>query len=236
MADANPGSASLIAHRGYADRFPENTLTAFRGAVAAGADGIELDVRQCATGESVVIHDGTVDRVTDDEGRVADRSLSTLQALEVLESGESIPTLAAVFDELRTEVTLHVELKASGPIPEVVALAADRPHDVVVSSFDPDHLEPVRDLDGPPTALLFANNPDRNLTLATDLGCASVHPHASLCLGTDLIDRAHAADLRVNAWTLGPPGADGEWVVTDPNAPDRIREEGIDGLIADAPV
>lgn len=236
MADANPGSAMLIAHRGYAERFPENTLTAFRGAVAAGADGIELDVRQCATGESVVIHDGTVDRVTDGEGRVAERSLSTLQGLEVLESGESIPTLVAVFDELQTEVTLHVELKASGPIPEVVALAADHPHDVVVSSFDTDHLERVRDLDGPPTALLFANNPDRNLSLASERGCAFVHPHASLCLGTDLIDRAHVADLRVNAWTFGPPGADGEWVVTDSHVPDLLRDRGIDGLIADAPV
>jgi glycerophosphoryl diester phosphodiesterase len=229
-------TASLIAHRGFAARFPENTLAAFRGAVEAGADGIEFDVRQCSTGESVVLHDATVDRVTDGEGRVADLPLPALRSFVVLGSDESIPTLPDVFDVVPSDVTLHVELKEAGPISEVVALADDRPHDVVVSSFDPDHLARVRDLDGPPTALLFADDPDRNLLLATDPGPSSVHPHASLCLGTDLIERAHEAGLRVNAWTLGPPGSDGTWTVTDPDAPNRLRERGIDGLIADAPV
>ena len=236
MTGANSDSVAVIAHRGFAARFPENTLAAFRGAVSLGADGIEFDVRRCATGESVVIHDATVDRVTGGEGHVADRSLSELHALNVLGSGESIPTLAAVFDAVPSDVTLHVELKESGPIPEVVTMADERPHDVVVSSFDPDHLARVRDLDGPPTALLFADDPDRHLALATDLGCAFVHPHVSLCLDTDLIRRAHDAGLGVNAWTLGSPGSDGNWVVTDPEVPGRLRERGIDGLIADAPV
>jgi len=236
VVDARPSDAALIAHRGFAARFPENTIAAFRGAVRAGADGVELDVRECATGETVVVHDATVDRVTDGAGRVGELPLSALADLEVLGSGESIPTLPAVFDAVPPDVTLHVELKAAGPISEVVALADDRPHDVVVSSFDPDHLARVRDLDGPPIALLFAETPDRNLPLATDLGCSSVHPHASLCLGTDLIERAHEAGLRVNAWTLGPPGSDGPWTVTEPDAPTRLRNRGIDGLIADAPV
>lgn len=238
MTGANPDSVALIAHRGFGARFPENALAAFRGAVSLGADGIEADVRQCSTGESVVIHDATVDRVTDGEGRVSDLPLSELRSLDVLGSGESIPTLQDVFDAVPADATLHVELKESGPIPAVVALADERPHDVIVSSFDPDHLARVRDLDGPPTALLFADDPDGHLALATDLDCAFVHPHASLCLGpeTDPVDRAHDAGLRVNAWTLGPPGADGEWVVTDPAAPDRLRVLGVDGLIADAPV
>lgn len=239
MADANPGSVATIAHRGFAARFPENALAAFRGAVSLGANGIEFDVRRCATGESVVIHDATVDRVTDGEGRVSDLSLSELRSLDVLGSDEPIPTLADAFDAVPPDVILHVELKEAEPIPEVAALADEYPHEVVVSSFDPDHIARVREQggeqDGPPTALLFANDPDRHLALATDLGCTYVHPHASLCLGTDLIGRAHGAGLRVNAWTLGPPGSDGEWIVTDPEAPGRLRERGVDGLIADAP-
>ncbi|MEF8757224.1 MAG: glycerophosphodiester phosphodiesterase [Halobacteriales archaeon] len=236
MVDARFSDTAVIAHRGFAARFPENTLAAFRGAGRIGADGVELDVRQCGTGEAVVIHDATVDRVTDGTGRVGDLPLSALTGLDVLGSGETIPTLPAAVDAVPADVTLHVELKDPGPIPAVVALADDRPQDVVVSSFDPDHLDRVRDLDGPPTAFLFAENPDRNRSLATDLGCSFVHPHASLCLGTDLIERAHEADLGVNAWTLGPPGSDGTWVVTDPDAPTRLRERGVDGLIADAPV
>lgn len=236
MAETPPDATALIAHRGFAARFPENTLASFRGAVSLGADGIELDARQCATGECVVIHDATVARVTDGEGRVADRSLAELRSFEVLESGESIPTLAEAFDAIPPAVTLHVELKEADPIPRVVDLADEHPHEVVVSSFDPDHLSRVTELDGPPTALLFATDPDRNLPLAADLGCAYVHPHASLCLGTDLIERAHEAGLGVNAWTLGPPDGDGLWTVTDPDVPDRLRKREIDGLIADAPV
>lgn len=240
MADVNPDSVAVIAHRGFAARFPENTLAAFRGAVSLGADGIEFDVRRCATGESVVVHDATVDRVTDGEGRVADLPLSELRVLDVLDSGASIPTLAAVFDAVPLDVTLHVELKESGPIPEVAALADESPHDVVVSSFDPDRLVDLREQrgeqDGPSTALLFADAPDHHLALATDFGCAFVHPHVSLCLDTDLIRRAHDAGLGVNAWTLGSPGSGGNWVVTDPEVPGRLRERGIDGLIADGPV
>lgn len=236
MIDARSPDPTLIAHRGFAARFPENTLAAFRGAVSLGADAIELDVRRCGSGEPVVIHDATVDRVTDGEGPVAELPLSTLREFDVLESGASISTLASVFEAVPPEVTLHVELKDAAPIPAVAALADRHAHDVVVSSFDPDHLARVRDLDGPPTALLFAADPDDHLQAALDLDCSFVHPHASLCLGTNLIGRAHDADLRVNVWTLGPPGTEDEWVVTDSDVPDRLRERGVDGLIADAPV
>lgn len=236
MVENGSGPTALIAHRGFAARFPENTLEAVRGAVALGVDGVEVDVRQCATGESVVIHDTTVERVTDGEGRVAERPLSTLRDLEVLDSDETIPTLREVFDVAPPDVTLHVELKAAGPIPEVLALADDCPNDVVVSSFDPDYLARVAERDGPPSALLFVDDPAGNLALASDLGCAFVHPHASLCLDDDLIEAAHDAGLGVNAWTLGPPETDGESVVIDPEMPDRLPERGVDGLIADAPL
>ena len=65
----------LIAHRGFAAVHPENTVRAVRAA-ARVADAVEVDVRRCATGELVVIHDATVDRVTDGTGPVADHSLA----------------------------------------------------------------------------------------------------------------------------------------------------------------
>jgi glycerophosphoryl diester phosphodiesterase len=243
MSDSTIDSPTLIAHRGFAARFPENTLEAFQRAVAAGADGVECDVRQCATGEAVVIHDADVDRVTDGRGRVADLSLSELRDLDVLGSGEPIPTLPEVFETVPPGVTLHVELKERDPIPAVVAAADDDPHDVVVSAFDRDALDRVRTLDGPPTALLFAADADSNLERAADLDCAYVHPHVSLCLESDLVDRAHAAGFGVNVWTLGPPanevggpGSETGWVVSDPDAIERLRAQGVDGLIADAPL
>jgi len=85
----------LIAHRGFADRYPENTLRAVREA-SRFADEVEVDVRRCDSGELVVVHDCTVDRVTDEEGAVAHHSLAELRALDVLGTGEGVPTLAEV--------------------------------------------------------------------------------------------------------------------------------------------
>ena len=54
----------VIAHRGYCGKYPENTMLAFKKAVEAGCDEIELDVQLTKDGKVVVIHDETIDRVT----------------------------------------------------------------------------------------------------------------------------------------------------------------------------
>ena len=53
----------LLAHRGASADAPENTLTAFAEAARQGADGVELDVMLCASGELVVCHDEKLDRL-----------------------------------------------------------------------------------------------------------------------------------------------------------------------------
>ena len=60
VASAAP---KLIAHRGASHAAPENTLAAFAAAMDAGADGVELDVRATRTGEVVVFHDPTLERL-----------------------------------------------------------------------------------------------------------------------------------------------------------------------------
>jgi glycerophosphoryl diester phosphodiesterase len=61
---------TIFAHRGASAYAPENTLAAFELAVRQGADAIELDVKLCADGYVVVIHDQTVERTTSSKGRV----------------------------------------------------------------------------------------------------------------------------------------------------------------------
>ena len=60
----------VVAHRGASAAYPENTLRAFQGAVEAGADVIETDVRLTADGVAVVLHDADVSRCTDGSGLV----------------------------------------------------------------------------------------------------------------------------------------------------------------------
>ena len=59
-----------IGHRGAMGYAPENTLESFAKALELGADGIELDVHLCKSGEVVVIHDKRVNRTTNGKGQV----------------------------------------------------------------------------------------------------------------------------------------------------------------------
>lgn len=226
-------SAAVIAHRGFAAEYPENTLTAFRAA-ARRADAIELDVRRCASGEPVVLHDATLDRVTDGAGRVAGRDLAALRELSVLDTGEPPPTLSAVLEAVPEDVGLHVECKTPGVVPAAERLLSGTAHDVVLSSFLPAALARARTL---PTALLVARFPDRAVERASELGCAALHPHARMALETPVVSRAQGAGLAVNAWTLAPDcgTAASAGAVTAPEAPRRLRSRGVDGLIADCP-
>lgn len=74
--------SKIFAHRGYSGKYPENTMLAFRKAVEAGADGIELDVQLTSDGEVVIIHDELVDRTTNGKGRVNNHTLKELQQLD----------------------------------------------------------------------------------------------------------------------------------------------------------
>ena len=71
-----------IAHQGGEDEFPSNTMYAFRRAVAAGADMLELDIGVTKDGQVVVMHDTTVDGKTNGSGTVASFTLRRLKRLD----------------------------------------------------------------------------------------------------------------------------------------------------------
>ena len=92
-----------VAHRGFSSHYPENTMLAFEHAVAAGCDGIELDVQLSKDGQVVIIHDEMVDRTTDGTGLVRDYTLEELQKFNAAAKFASpcqpqhIPTLREYF-------------------------------------------------------------------------------------------------------------------------------------------
>ena len=97
------------AHRGAMAYQPENTLAAFETAIRQGAYRIEFDIRRTRDGHLVVIHDETVDRTTDGQGRVADLTLSELKRLR--SGNEEIPTLDEAISCMRNRARLLVEFK-----------------------------------------------------------------------------------------------------------------------------
>lgn len=119
-------SPLIIGHRGASALAPENTLAAFRRALADGAAGVELDVRLARDGVPVVIHDATLRRTGLQEGVVAEMTSAELSRTDVgswfnhnhplLARAEylrqSIPTLAQVFDLFKKNAgVIYVEMK-----------------------------------------------------------------------------------------------------------------------------
>ncbi len=102
------------AHRGlHQPGVPENSLTAFRDAIAAGM-GIECDVQRSSDGQAMVFHDFELDRLTAESGPVIQRSADELGRIELSGSGDRIPTLKRMLDEVAGRVPVLIEIKSKG--------------------------------------------------------------------------------------------------------------------------
>lgn len=230
----------VIAHRGAGGSAPENTVAAFAAARGAGADGIELDVMRCASGEIVVIHDATVDRTTNGSGAV---SAMPLQALRELDAGawfapefagERVPLLAGVLDAFGTSLRINIEIKGralrgDGIEEEIAAMVRARglQEKVLVSSFN---LAALRRMQaaapGLQRGLLFSSWAAVPLAWAWArcwAGAHALHPSAA-GLDAAWVGRARKRGYRVNVWT-----------VNDPEVMRRVVAAGVDGVITDHP-
>jgi glycerophosphoryl diester phosphodiesterase len=109
----------IAAHRGWLNKYPENTMEAFIAAEELGVDQIETDVRITKDGHLVLIHDAKVDRTTNGTGLVCEKTLAELQALDAGSyrgpefAGCRIPTFMEFMDHLvkNPTITLGLELK-----------------------------------------------------------------------------------------------------------------------------
>ena len=192
----------LIAHRGFAATNPENTIAAVQSA-ARRADAVEFDVRRCGSGELVVIHDDTVDRVTDGTGPVVEHSLEELRSLSVLGTDDGVPTLEEVLAAVPEETEINLEMKDHGIAADVLAALEGVANRVVTTSFLADELRAIRELDpDQPTGLLASRHLEHPVTTAVELDCDVIGANYWRCLFTPLPDRANAVDLEIHAWSI----------------------------------
>jgi len=226
----------IIGHRGASAHAPENSLQAFARAATDGADGVELDVLRCASGEVVVFHDDDLARLGGRPDRVARLSLADLRALR-LTSGAAIPTLAEALEACGPAMLINVELKASGvPWSELRALVAavaavtDLPglrERILISSFHPYAVWAwQRRVPRIPAGLLFEAEGPVHLRRAWALPCLrpfSAHPQDVLCDAASL-RRWHARGYRVAVWTVDAP-----------SELRRLAAAGADALITNDP-
>jgi glycerophosphoryl diester phosphodiesterase len=242
------GPTTLVAaHRGGAALWPENSLLAFRQALALGVDAIEFDLHMTADGEIVVLHDPTLDRTSTGRGPVRDLKLADLAAVRLKArdgavTDERIPTLAEALElaapvpvELMPEIKVDANRQRYDGIEEK-ALALVRARGLLarttLQAFQADTIRRLRALE--PTArtmLLVARGdverdrarPAEAVRRARDLGATDLGMNHRL-IDADVMSAARAGGIRLSAWT-----------VNEERDIRRMVDLGVDVVMSDRP-
>lgn len=122
MADKPPlmGVRQIVAHRGSSSDRPECTLASIRRAIEAGATAVEVDVRRTKDGQLVILHDATLDRTTNGNGPLSEKTLAEVRELDAGSwfdskyAGERVPTLSEVMKTCRADIDVLLDLKEQG--------------------------------------------------------------------------------------------------------------------------
>ena len=225
-----------IAHRGASGHAPENTLAAFKRAVALGATFIETDLQLSRDSHFVAMHDATVNRTTNGQGKVHDLTLTQLRRLDAGSwfgsefSGERIPTLEDILEfSKKNDIVFYLELKPGGSWGGEHALvgalreSGEIPRSVIIS-FDADILARLRRIEPTlMTGLLYDGQIEEPLEKALAVGARQLAVRGDLVTPT-LLKYARKRDLQVVCWTV--------------NHPAHIRmlmAAGVDGIMSDYP-
>jgi glycerophosphoryl diester phosphodiesterase len=243
----------VLGHRGARTVAPENTVEAFRAALAEGADGVELDVRRSADGELVCLHDADLERTTDATGPACARSLVELKALDAgarFEAGDElpfrgcgvrIPTLAEALDAVPPPKLVDIEVKLRGHgtgsparlSAEVGAFLADRPDldRIMVSSLSRRLATLLASTLDPPVKVALVTHSVIPLGMAARMaetaGCECLFAQAAAYFtpgARSAAERALEAGITLGAWT-----------VEEPAVVRRLEGLGVTVLISDQP-
>jgi glycerophosphoryl diester phosphodiesterase len=228
----------VIAHRGASGHAPENTLAAFRRALAMGAPAIELDVHQTLDHELVVAHDDDLKRCARDRRRLKSVHWDDISGLDVGSwfdkkfASERLPRLEDVFDLLPPSIELHIELKRGSSVyPGIEERVVDLIHKrsaaarTVVSSFDHAALYSVRSLDekirlGYLLGLTTLKTALREMQ-DIDAECLNLSVRQTLAR---TVKAAHDRGRKILVYT-----------VNTPVERDRLAKLGVDGIFSNYP-
>ncbi|HXM95990.1 MAG TPA: glycerophosphodiester phosphodiesterase family protein [Candidatus Dormibacteraeota bacterium] len=226
----------VIAHRGASGHAPENTMAAFRKALALGAAFIETDLQLSRDARLVAMHDATVNRTTNGQGPVHDLTLTELRRLDAGSwfgsefADERIPTLEEILQFAKKhDVVFYLELKPGGSWGgEHALIGALRESGEIartlVISFSPEILAAVRRIEPTlMTGLLFEGTIEKPLEKVLEVGARQLAVRSDL-VTPSLLQEARKKDVQVVCWTV--------------NHPAHMRllmEAGVDGIMSDYP-
>lgn len=233
----------IWAHRGASGYAPENTLQAFELAQNMGANGIELDVQMTQDGQLVVIHDETIDRVSDGSGYVKDMTLSQLRQFNYNktrpEYGHAqIPLLEEVLTLMKTsDMVINIELKTGiffykGIEKRVLELVKrmELNERIWYSSFNHGTLCRLKSEEPEAkTGILYADGLFDPVGYAKRIKASALHPALYNLKCPDLKEKCKREKMPIHAWTVNSKQdmqlciqSGAQVVIT--NYPDKARE------------
>lgn len=226
----------VIAHRGASGYAPENTMAAFRRAVALGAPFIETDLQLSRDAHFVAIHDETLERTTNGKGAVHDLTLSELRRLDAGSwfssefADERVPILEEILDFCKKhDVVFYLELKPGGSWGGEHALigalreSGEIPRTVVIS-FNATIVEKLRQIEPTlMTGLLYDGQLEQPIEKALEVGARQLAVRGDLVTPA-LLAEARRKDLQVVCWTVNHPAH-----------MRMLMEAGVDGIMSDYP-
>lgn len=220
----------VIGHRGAMGHETENTLASVQKALDLGVDMIEIDVFKISSGEVVVFHDQTVDRLTNGPGNIEEYNISDLSRL-ILDGGHRIPMLQDVLKLIDNKVALNIELKGANTADKVnhtidfyTKSRGWSPENFLISSFNWDELREMRKLnENVAIAVLTEENPLDALAVGTELNAVAINPYFE-SLDTDIVTKIKQAGFKIYTWT-----------VNEPEDIANMKALGVDGIITNFP-
>lgn len=228
----------IWAHRGASSYAPENTLPAFALAMELGSDGVELDVQLTKDGIPVVIHDETIDRVSDGKGYVRDYTLKELKQFNFnmkfpLYGRTELPTLEEVFIMLQdTELTVNIELKNhrifyAGLVEKVldIVLKYKMEGRVIYSSFNHMSLLHLKQLNPDSKTAFLCRDGFIDIAGYTRKNDAyAIHPELINLQYPQFLNNCRRNEIKVHVWTVD--------AIEDIT---RMVAEGVDAIITNYP-
>ncbi len=222
----------IMAHRGASKVAPENTMAAFRQAIADGADWIELDVQETADGEVVVLHDSDFMKLSGNPLKIWNAQLEELASIDIGSwfdpqfAEERVPTLAEVLELCKNKVCVNIELKYYGHDQQL----EQRVVDIVESAGMAEQIM-VMSLKPAGVAKIKALRPDWKCGLLLSVYVGNLQKITADFLAVNakfasrtFVKRAHEANKQVFVWT-----------VNDAGTMCQMMNRHVDGILTDRP-
>ena len=221
----------IIGHRGAMGYETENTLASIQKAMDLEVDMIEVDVFKIKSGETVVFHDESLERLSNATGNIEDYDIEELKKV-ILEDNHKIPTLKEVLKLINNKVALNIELKGANTADRVNFIVANYVEkqgwswdNIIISSFNWDELREMRKLnpDVEIAVLTEDENPSTAIPAAKELNAVAINPWFKTLTPANT-KQIHDQGFKIYTYT-----------VNEPEEISKMRDLGVDGIFTNYP-